>query len=324
MPKITYEPWNPKPEVEQVVASVNGIVTRYQQRGYDLTLRQVYYQMIAKDLFPESWIDEQYNLKNGLDPRTKNTQKNYKRLGDYISKGRRAGMIDWSAIVDRTRNLMSLGTWESPSAIVDAVAEQFRYDRWATQPSHVEVWFEKDALMGVFERIANEFRVPYFSCRGYTSDSEVWGAAQRLARRRRAGKDIVILHFGDHDPSGIDMTRDIADRLALFGARGVDVRRLALNMDQVEQYDPPPNPAKESDSRFASYRDLYGDESWELDALEPEVLAELVRAELDTIIEQGVWEGEVLREQQARRELSLISQRYDDVVSYVSDGEEEG
>jgi hypothetical protein len=94
-------------------------------------------------------------------------------------------------------------------------------------------------------------------------------------------------------------------------------------MDQVEQYDPPPNPAKESDSALRQLPAEYGDESWELDALEPAVLAELVRAELDTIIEQGVWEGEVLREQQARRELSLISQRYDDVVSYVSDGEEE-
>lgn len=59
----------------------------------------------------------------------------------------------------------------------------------------------------------------------------------------------------------------------MFGA-SVEVRRLALNMEQVRKYDPPPNPAKVTDSRFAAYCDQFGDESWELDALSPKVVAD--------------------------------------------------
>lgn len=82
----------------------------------------------------------------------------------------------------------------------------------------------------------------------------------------------VILHLGDHDPSGIDMTRDISDRLELFGA-DVEVKRIALNWDQIDEFTPPPNPAKLSDSRAGAYIAEYGDESWELDALEPTLKA---------------------------------------------------
>jgi hypothetical protein len=296
MPKIQYEVHKFKPSTMVTITQAQSIVERYQGQGYDLTLRQLYYQMVSRDLIP-------------------NNVKEYNRLGDVLSKARRAGLIDWNAIVDRTRNLRSLSHWNSPSDIVAAVAEQFKYDRWKTQPAYVEVWFEKEALMGVFERPANRLRLPFFACKGYPSDSEVWSAARRM--RSMAGKDKVILHFGDHDPSGMDMTRDIRDRLRLFGAGSVDVRRLALNMDQIEQYEPPPNPAKESDSRFENYLAEYGDESWELDALEPDVLAKIVSDEIDTLIERGAWNDAIRDENKARRELTTISENYDDVASYA-------
>lgn len=298
MPRIQYEEHRFKPSTLVTITQAQAIVERYQAQGYDLTLRQLYYQMVSRDLI-------------------KNNVKEYNRLGDVLSKARRAGMIDWNAIVDRTRNLRSLPTWDSPSSIVEAVAQQFRYDRWQKQPSYVEVWFEKEALMGVFERPANALRLPFFACKGYPSDSEVWSAAQRMRGMRTKSK--IILHFGDHDPSGIDMTRDIRDRLRLFGSGTVDVRRLALNMDQIEQYDPPPNPAKESDSRFADYLLNYGDESWELDALEPTVLARIVTDELNTIIERRTWDASIAEEQKARRELQGISDNYDDVALHVEE-----
>lgn len=318
MPKIQYEEVpNVREGTLQVIRQANEIITAYAAQGYNLTLRQLYYQFVSRDLIP-------------------NKQNEYKRLGDIVSKGRRWGMIDWNAIIDRTRNLQSLGTWESPSAIVSAVAQQFRYDRWLAQPYYVEVWFEKDALMGVFERVANDLRLPFFSCRGYTSDSEVWGAAQRLRAVMKGApalfhdpiephpRKAVVLHFGDHDPSGIDMTRDIGDRLALFGARGVEVRRLALNMDQVEEYDPPPNPAKDTDARFQGYQAQYGDESWELDALEPRVLAGLVRSEVNGLLDLNLWRKWARNEKRTRAELRAISDSYDDVVGqFAADVEDE-
>lgn len=292
MPLIRYETTKFRGDTLAVIVAANAIIEEYDAQGYNLTLRQLYYQFVARDLIP-------------------NTQQSYKRLGDIVSKARRAGLIDWNAIVDRTRNLQSLSQWHGPSDILNAVAQQFRQDRWAEQPFYVEVWFEKDALMGVFERVAHRLRLPFFSCRGYTSDSEVWSAAQRL--RSHVAQRVVILHFGDHDPSGIDMTRDIRDRLSLFGAR-VDVRRLALTMDQIERYTPPPNPAKETDSRFADYQSKYGDESWELDAMAPDVLAALVEDEIRDLVDTDAWEAHVEGEQQERERLSAIADHYPKII----------
>ncbi|MEI6785608.1 MAG: WD40 repeat domain-containing protein, partial [Verrucomicrobiota bacterium] len=181
---------------------------------------------------------------------------------------------------------------ENPGEIIQACASQYRLDRWDTQDIYPGVWIEKDALSGVFERVCGPFDVPLFACRGYTSQSEMWAAGQRFVDRIEAGKKVIIFHFGDHDPSGIDMTRDILERLDLFvktslGRRpnedsGIEVKRIALNMDQIEELKPPENPAKITDSRAAKYIQRFGESSWELDAIEPARLAKLVS---DAIIE---------------------------------------
>src|SRR6185295_9921866 len=175
-PMICYEDKKFGVERLAMIAKANQIIAIYAAQGYDLTLRQLYYQFVSRDLIA-------------------NKQSEYKRLGAIISEGRRAGLIDWDAITDRTRNLQSLSTWENPAEVLAEDARFFRYDRWESQPTYVEVWFEKDALMGVFERVAHEMRVPFFSCRGYTSDSEVWGAAQRLEEKVDDGKEVIVLHF---------------------------------------------------------------------------------------------------------------------------------
>lgn len=290
MPKIKYLdlPILRNPAHLDIVEQANRIIAAYQAQGFTLTLRQLYYQFVSRDLIP-------------------NSQKEYKRLGSIINDARLAGLIDWTAIEDRTRNLESRSHWDSPEDIVESVSQQFHVDMWHGQPNRVEVWIEKDALAGVFERACRRFDVPYLSCRGYTSQSEMWAAAQRLRRYIKAGQTPVVLHFGDHDPSGIDMTRDIRDRLSLFAGGHVELRRLALNMDQVDEYGPPPNPAKTTDSRFAGYIQEYGDESWELDALEPAVLDGLVAHELRTLIEPDAWKERAELAARGRRELAQIA-----------------
>ncbi len=297
MPKHCYVPRNFSASSLLMIEQANGIIATYVAQGYDLTLRQLYYQFVSRDLIP-------------------NEQSEYKRLGSIINDARLAGLIDWNAITDRTRELRSVAHWEGPTEIVEAVAKQFQVDKWATQPHRVEVWIEKDALVGVFERVCRELDVGLLSCRGYTSQSEMWGAAQRLNRYSR-NQAVVLLHFGDHDPSGIDMTRDITERLELFGVR-LDVRRLALNMDQVKQYKPPPNPAKETDSCFAGYIQTYGGESWELDALEPDVLAGLVRGEIESLREPTAWEKAVAQETKHRILLQAAADRWDEVAELLT------
>lgn len=293
MAKQKYEDIALRTKALATIAQANTIIEEYAQQGYKLTLRQLYYQFVARGLIP-------------------NTNREYQRLSVVISNGRRAGLIDWEAIVDRTRFLRRLSTWSSPSDIIGACAQQFRLDLWADQDSYVEVWFEKDALLGVFERATNLHRLPMFSNRGYVSDSSVWEAAQRIILEG-GEKNCYVLHFGDHDPSGLDMTRDVEERLELFGAR-VQIKRLALNMDQVRKYNPPPNPAKESDSRFADYKAEYGDESWELDALPPDVLVKLVEKEIKKHVDVDKWEAALARENTAKAQLAWVQKTWSRLV----------
>jgi len=301
MPLICYVPKSFRADTQTRIGQANKIIAEYQAQGFKLTLRQLYYQFVSRDLIS-------------------NTVQSYKSIGDVVNDGRLAGLIDWDAIEDRTRNLRSSPHWSSPRSIVRACADQFAVDLWDGQESYVECWIEKDALVGVIEGICAELDVPYFACRGYTSQSEMWGAAQRLMEREKAGKKTFIIHLGDHDPSGIDMTRDIQDRLELFGSTAV-IHRIALNFDQVENYSPPPNPAKTTDSRYESYRALHGEESWELDALEPRTIVDLIRDEIEVHIDQDAWEEALSRQQTGRNQLGKVSQRWNNVVEYLGNGD---
>lgn len=313
MPEICYVPKRFRNATLDIIVKANAIIAEYQAQGFCLTLRQIYYQMIARDLFPESWIDSVYNARQGLPPDTKNTLKNYKRLGDILNDGRLAGLIDWEAIEDRTRNLESNAHWDSPGQIVRACAQQFRFDLWSNQDYYCEVWIEKEALVGVIEGICTKLDVPYFACRGYVSQSEMWVAAQRLVEHENASRDTIIFHLGDHDPSGMDMTRDIADRLEMFGA-STSVSRIALSMDQIDEFTPPPNPAKTTDARYEKYREEFGDDSWELDALEPKVLVDLIRSEVERVCDSERWDAQVERQEEARSELELVAKKWRSVV----------
>ena len=145
-----------------IIRQANAIIRDYAAQGFRLTLRQLYYQFVARDLIP-------------------NTQRSYKRLGNIISDARLAGLVDWDAIEDRTRNLESNPHWDDPAAIIAAAARSFRLDKWETQPCRVEVWIEKEALVGVIERICRNLDVDYFACRGYVSQSEQHAAGKRFA-----------------------------------------------------------------------------------------------------------------------------------------------
>lgn len=299
MPRVCYQDKNFQRKTLAVIAAANAIIDEYAAQGFRLTLRQLYYQFVARDLLP-------------------NEQRQYKRLGSIVSDGRLAGLIDWHAIEDRTRNLKSLSHWEDPAEIIDGAADSYAVDKWEDQPCRIEVWIEKEALAGVFQGVCEELDVPFFSCRGYTSQSEMWSAAQRLRIYQREGQDPVVLHFGDHDPSGIDMTRDIRERLELFGAY-VHVHRLALNRDQVDEHRPPPNPAKVTDSRFEAYLLAHGAQSWELDALEPQVLTDIVRARVENLRDDRLWNLAVAREEQGTELLERAAGRWHDVVELLEE-----
>jgi hypothetical protein len=282
----------------ELIETANGIIDELQGAGYMLTLRQLYYQLVSRGLMV-------------------NKQTEYKRLGDILNDAKLAGLTDWAAIEDRTRNLESVNHWEDPSQIISAVAEQFRIDKWKEQPNRVEVWVEKDALVGVLEKACRALDVAWFSCRGYTSGTELYGAGKRLARYKRGGQQPIIIHLGDHDPSGLDMTRDITDRVSMFARTHVEVRRIALNMDQIEQYSPPPNPAKTTDCRYEKYAQEHGEESWELDALNPSTIDELITEEVLSLRDEELWEQAEQEEERHRETLALASDNWDALAAHI-------
>jgi len=308
-----------------IISMAEEICVEYARQGYDLTLRQLYYQFVARGIIP-------------------NKDTEYDRLGSIINDARLAGLIDWSSITDRTRNLQARDHFSDPADIINAIAPSYFLDLWNNQENYVEVWVEKEALAGVVAQVANRWDVPYFSCRGYVSQSEMRAAGIRLADKLDDHNQAIIIHLGDHDPSGIDMSRDIEERLSLFMTSGThypadeddiheiknqqeDLRtynlvvdRIALNMDQIRTYNPPPNPAKLTDSRCADYIGRFGDQSWELDALSPLQMDELISDAIQGYLDIDTWNKDLARQTAERQELVELSTRWADVSAFLKEG----
>lgn len=299
--KVKYTDINMQKTSLLLVEWSNTIIEDYQARGYELTLRQLYYQLVARDLIA-------------------NSEKLYNKLGITISNARLVGMVDWDAIVDRTRERDERSTWASPSSIIKAVARQYRIDKWEGQPYRVFVWVEKEALAGVVEAacIPNHIQADFISCRGYMSQSTIWREGRNLQGVYDNGQTPVILHLGDHDPSGIDMTRDNIERLETFSelneGEGFIFERIALNYPQIEQYKPPPNPTKMSDSRAGGYVAEFGKSSWELDALDPDVLVALIQKHIQTYQDFEIWATRETIETSQREQLQNVADNWERVI----------
>lgn len=338
MARTRYEWKKISAERRAVIDQANSICEQYAAQGLVLTLRQLYYQFVARGLMD-------------------NEQREYNRLGDICRDARMVGLMDWDHLIDRTRNLSAWKTYPGPEAAIKELAQGYQRDLWAPQHQRVEVWVEKDAAIGVVENVCRANSVPYFSCRGYTSMSEMHEAAQRIRWHIEAGSRVTILHVGDHDPSGLDMSRDIEDRLRGFisvdwagihmgpgrwtrsdirnsmldhmaekndGNRSGfeqpwQVKRIALNYDQVMRYDPPPNPAKQTDARFQAYVQETGlEESWELDALDPNVMQDLIQDEIDLLRDEDVWAEEEYQSATEKRTLVGTAHWWDEVSAVVN------
>lgn len=305
MPYIAY-----RPDVKfrasslAIIELADEIATDYKRRGYNLTLRQLYYQFIARDAFA-------------------NTEQNYKRLGSIINDARMVGMIDWSHIEDRGREAHGTGWLGATAPAMDDLIYNLQYhhslDLWKGQDRRVEIWVEKQALEEVAQKAAAPYRVGYFACKGYVSQSEMWAAGQRLREAIDAGQEPLILHLGDHDPSGIDMTRDIEERLSLFAEEDIEVRRLALNMPQIRELNPPPNPAKMTDSRFASYQERFGTKSWELDAVSPERLVAIIQAQIDSVCDREIFDAQITEERRGRAVYRSLSENWAEAEQLLRD-----
>lgn len=178
-----------------------NVIENYIMQGYRLSLRQLYYQLVAGDMIP-------------------NDDVVYKKLSGVLDDLRYSGRVDWDAIEDRGR-VPFLPYWATDIAeAIDDTVNSFRLDRQEGQPNTIEVWTEKDAISGILRRITSHYHVRLVVNKGYSSSSAMHSAYKRFSAAIADGKKVKVLYFGDHDPSGLDMVRDIKERLLFFLSRG--------------------------------------------------------------------------------------------------------
>lgn len=308
------------------LTKINQIIERYRAQGYKLTLRQLYYQLVVENIIP-------------------NKVTEYDKIGDLLTKGRMAGVVDWDAIADRVRvpNIPYCNDGVE-DAITDA-HDHYRLDRQEGQHNYIEMWVEKDALSEILKRKTHYYHVNLMVNRGYTSTTALYDAWRRFHPILAEGRKVNILYLGDHDPSGLDMIRDIRERTLKFllsqpeeiadwwrdnvegtpeedrlqdlyeyddealddegdydPVRGYildnfQVKHIGLTSAQVRLYNPPPNPAKMSDPRATWYVEQFGRTSWEVDALNPDVLHQIIDTEILALIDAGAFNQRLRQEQ---------------------------
>jgi len=309
LPYIAYVKYRPTPDVLDLIQKADQVANQYANQNFDLTVRQLFYQFVSNN-----WL--------------LNTPQAYNRIKDIIKKARLGGLIDWDHITDRTRWTRENSHWNDPADLIDSAVSSYANEKWRGQPIRPVVLIEKDALAGVIDGTCRALDVPYFPCRGYSSISELWALVQnRLLDYIKNDQLPVILYLGDHDPSGVDMDRDVQDRLRLFikhhtGIPDVpQVIRLGLNAAQINQYQPPANSAKTLDKRYPAYIKKYGTNNcWELDALAPPVIAGLIRDAVLKLRNEDQWNDAVKQEEETRKQLEQVSDRWDDVVKFLNNG----
>lgn len=284
MSKIAFREQNFRDDRRAMINQMIGIVEEYQNQWLRLTARQLYYQFVSRDFIA-------------------NTPRSYKNLTGLLADARYAGLIDWNAIEDRGREPVVWQQYDSIRAMVERSINSFRLPRWDTQPNYVELWVEKQALAGVLEPLAAEYHATLMVNKGYSSASAMFESSQRFMDRQNNNQKPILFYLGDHDPSGEDMVRDIEDRLTEFGVDGIEVKKLALTMAQIEEFEPPPNPAKMTDSRANKYVEKFGNESWEVDALPPDELAKIIRAAFDDVVDADAMDKVKQDEQKQKKQL---------------------
>jgi hypothetical protein len=247
---------------KRLIESMQAILAKQ----YPMTVRQVYYRLVAIAV-----------IKNGI--------AGYRAVVRLLGIARDDGRIEWDWIVDRTRPEYAPSMWDDPDEFMQGVAKWYRKNFWLLQPNHVEIWAEKDTVIGTIQEITDELGVLVRVGRGYQSKTkkhEIYEFFKTIT------KPIVVLYLGDHDSSGRDIGRDVAEQVRDFGCR-FRFKRIAIEPADIKKFNLPPDFAKTTDSRTKQFLEKYDDKCVELEALTVEELRRRVDSEVKALIEPEAW-----------------------------------
>ncbi|MBA7546242.1 hypothetical protein ES705_38627 [subsurface metagenome] len=259
----------------ETIPIVNEIISQYDIK---LTVRQIYYRLIS----------DPYVL-------FENTRSRYNQFDRILVRARERGEVDYTRIEDKTRTALG-GDYgfDNPQEFLRSEIDylkncwqDYKMEIWTNQDYKLEIWVEKDALSNLIFQVAKDFRVLVFPSRGYSSFTKIMECLERLEGYN--DKKRIILHLVDHDPSGIEMTQDLENRLLAYGGDSIKIKRIGLTYDQIEKFNLKPNPVKKSDTRAREYINRFGSNCWELDALPPLELQNLVVESIKEYIDFDAW-----------------------------------
>jgi hypothetical protein len=232
-----------------------------------MTLRQLYYRLVSAGAL-------------------NNHQKEYNRLKVLMGRLREEGDLPRTWIVDHVRTTYKPSSWSGLGEYGDSVRECYRKDFWSSLGCHVEILVEKDAVAGTLQPVTSKYDVALRVLRGYSSISFAGEIADEWSD---IDKPINAYYLGDYDPSGMDIERDVREKIQRYGNCEFEWTRLAILEDDFDEFDLIPLPIKLSDKRAASFLDQHGKHCAELDALPPTELRRRVEEAILSHVDREVW-----------------------------------
>lgn len=255
-------------------------------QGYPLGVRQMFYRMETKGVVEKS-------------------EAGVRKVQDTLTNMRKRGAIPYYFISDNSRPVYHTRRYSNPAEAAEYWAANYRRSLWQEQDTFLQFWIEKDGLSSIFYSVTDDYDVPLHVARGYPSLSFLYSTAQNLIDIGQ-NKRIVIAHFGDYDPSGVDAARFTREQLEDFGAE-FEFVRVAVTESQIASYNLPTRPTKKTDTRARHH----GDISVELDAIPPAELRALARKTIEQYIDPGVLSMSRLIEREERTAIqSLLVGRF--------------
>jgi hypothetical protein len=382
-------------EKDALVEPIQRVFAEYAAQGYLLNARGIAYRLEGQGII-------------------RKTEESFQQVETVVKEGRDMGLFDWDGLpVDSARALRDYAMWLDPAHRLRSAAANHTIDKWARQENRVEVWTEKEGLLGVIRGACENEDVPFRALTGYDAVGAAREGARRILTRNWIGRMLVeyqdaygngmvspitllqylkrgdagelepdekvqrlyerlkqwreeaqseeipeqhtvILYIGDHDPSGMDITRDTLDKLAFYGGWNYEVVRVAITCDETCESDDPElhsAPAKTADSRWKKYVEAHfpqyelepyhvmikgkqkvryraydenGDEahpqSWEVESLEPAVLSAKVTDAINQWRDADAWDEAVDDEESQRALLTRAAERWEDVSRFLQNG----
>jgi 5S rRNA maturation endonuclease (ribonuclease M5) len=282
------KPTKYQPKTLKLIGLVRKLITKY--KGRKLTLRQIFYQLVAKRIIP-------------------NNLRAYKNLSYLIAKARKNEDLPWDVMRNHTRFIIKENSWPNYKDFTKKIEKIYRKSKLANQRNYIEIWIEKDSLREWFEPITKEFDIPLIICRGYPSITTLYEASKRL---KEIQKPIHILYFGDFDPSGEDIFRAIKERLIKdfkINPKKLHIKKVALTLKDVKQYKLPPAPTKATDSRSRKFIKKFGNFAVELEALPVRVLEQKIKRSIKSLLNWKQFQKDLKKEKQEAKKLRKLAEK---------------